>query len=457
MTLSVRGSLIGVSVLATVFILWLATSFWYDAYLQRSDATRILQITTSDDLLISVAQLWAEERLLVHTALSSEQPASKQTLVRILDLQRKSTVLINQAIANLQRSFADERLVARLAHGLEYQGEVARVTGKVENIAVLRRAVTNQLSVPRVDREDGVLDVWSATITDLIMSSHRLRVSSRYQAHKAFHNIEALSAMKNAVWIMSEYAAREQAIIAGTIAADDPLILDDVENLSAYRGHLEEAWFVVEAYAAERATANRIVAAVERLRADYFDRYENIRAPIIEAGMEGAQYPMGVEEWIDESTHAIAPILNLGTLAGEVSRELTSETEAQGVRRLVIDSAVLVLILTLAGLSVWAVLTRIVKPLESVTRAMTAIAGGDQQVEVPSTRRADEIGAMLRAIQVFKESAERHTGEISAANEELQQLNEGLEERVEQRTAELEAALAAAEAASDAKACFSPI
>ncbi len=454
MTVSVRGSLIGISAVATALIVWLTTSLWYDAYLQRSDATRILQNTRLDDLLISVAQSWAAERMLVQAALSSEDPAGTVAHLQILDLQRNSDALSAQAFTDLRRGLADPKLVERLVNAPQHRMEIDAVAGKVEKVTALRRAVTNQLSKPRTQREEDVLAVWSPTITDLIMSSQRLRISARYRAHKAFHNIEALRGMKHAVWVMGEYAAREQAIIAATIAADAPLILNDVENLFAYRGHLEEAWFAVETYATDPATDKRVMAAVERVRADYFDRYEKIRAPIIEAGMEGAENPMRVDEWISESGNAIAPIRHLGTIAGEVSQQLTGETEAEGVRRLFLNTAALALTLVLAGLSVWMVVVRIVKPLEGVTRAMTAIAGGDQHVDIPTTRGLDEIGAMLGAITTFKQSAEQKAAEISTANEKLQALNESLEERVEQRTEQLASALTAAQAASDAKSLF---
>ncbi|MEK9281827.1 methyl-accepting chemotaxis protein [Bradyrhizobium sp. ISRA442] len=46
----------------------------------------------------------------------------------------------------------------------------------------------------------------------------------------------------------------------------------------------------------------------------------------------------------------------------------------------------------------------IVGPLTSMTRAMGLLAGGDLEVEVPGRGKADEIGDMAKAIQVFKDS-----------------------------------------------------
>lgn len=58
---------------------------------------------------------------------------------------------------------------------------------------------------------------------------------------------------------------------------------------------------------------------------------------------------------------------------------------------------------TLFGLIVAFLIARsIVGPLTSMTRAMGALAGGDLAVEIPGRGKADEIGDMAKAIDVFK-------------------------------------------------------
>jgi signal transduction histidine kinase/DNA-binding response OmpR family regulator/HPt (histidine-containing phosphotransfer) domain-containing protein len=48
---------------------------------------------------------------------------------------------------------------------------------------------------------------------------------------------------------------------------------------------------------------------------------------------------------------------------------------------------------------------RVIKPLAGMTRAMTAVAGGDLDHEVPSTDRRDEIGALALALDRFRDNA----------------------------------------------------
>jgi len=54
-----------------------------------------------------------------------------------------------------------------------------------------------------------------------------------------------------------------------------------------------------------------------------------------------------------------------------------------------------------------AIALSIVRPLRQIEEAMRALAGGDTSVTVPCAGRADEIGDMAQAVEVFKQNAER--------------------------------------------------
>ncbi len=61
--------------------------------------------------------------------------------------------------------------------------------------------------------------------------------------------------------------------------------------------------------------------------------------------------------------------------------------------------------LVMSAILGWFTLWRVVRPLGSMTSIMKRLAGGDLEVSVPATSRADEIGEMARAVEVFRENA----------------------------------------------------
>jgi methyl-accepting chemotaxis protein len=63
------------------------------------------------------------------------------------------------------------------------------------------------------------------------------------------------------------------------------------------------------------------------------------------------------------------------------------------------------MLLLLAVVSLCVLLTRAIgRPIGTLTDAMKVMARGDYTVEVPGTRRGDEIGAMAQAVEVFREN-----------------------------------------------------
>src|SRR5437764_4050000 len=69
------------------------------------------------------------------------------------------------------------------------------------------------------------------------------------------------------------------------------------------------------------------------------------------------------------------------------------------------------------------VVPRVVRPLESITTAMTALAAGDTSVDIPSRDRRDEIGRMAQALAVFRDTEieieEKNLRDVAAARQRL--------------------------------------
>ena len=90
------------------------------------------------------------------------------------------------------------------------------------------------------------------------------------------------------------------------------------------------------------------------------------------------------------------------------------------------------------------------RPIQAITAVTSRLATGDDKVEIPGGRRRDEIGAMARALEIFKENVTT----IRQNEAELIRMRDSLGQRVRERTEELAGALQAANAASAAKSEF---
>jgi methyl-accepting chemotaxis protein len=59
------------------------------------------------------------------------------------------------------------------------------------------------------------------------------------------------------------------------------------------------------------------------------------------------------------------------------------------------------------GAGIFGVAFGVIRPIAEMTDVMKGLAGGDLDVSVPALSRGDEVGAMARAVQVFKDNAQR--------------------------------------------------
>jgi two-component system sensor histidine kinase/response regulator len=132
------------------------------------------------------------------------------------------------------------------------------------------------------------------------------------------------------------------------------------------------------------------------------------------------------------------------TAIGSVTLGFTRARLDKALQRLLSEATVAFLLLLILNLFVITLLLHwMTRPLLRLTEAMERLAAHDYQVEVPETLRPDEIGAVARAVQVFK-----HNGI------ELQELQTGMERKITEQTRDLSLAKEAAEAATEAKSRF---
>ncbi len=93
------------------------------------------------------------------------------------------------------------------------------------------------------------------------------------------------------------------------------------------------------------------------------------------------------------------------------------------------------LALVLVGAGVLIISRSVARPLSAITTTIKRVAEGAEDVEVPHTDRADEIGALARAIQIFQEAMDRNRN----LNSQVLQDSKAREQRARHIEASVEA------------------
>ena len=187
------------------------------------------------------------------------------------------------------------------------------------------------------------------------------------------------------------------------VAAKRPATDAEKLDLAHSNGRTEQLISTLEALRKNPTTPANVRAALEKMQADYIERFGKSLKFAREGAISG-KYEQDVNTFYDESQIGLAAII--------VVRDSFYDNAEQGLE-LAYSSAHFSFLVALFGLIAVAaagcgmivmVSRRILKPIAQLTSRMSRLAAGEVAEEIPGAARADEIGAMAAAVQVFKDN-----------------------------------------------------
>jgi len=361
------------------------------------------------DLLLKSAGNWAVERGVTNAALAQPGAASAETVAAIAARRQAADEAFSEALS-------------RLAAGPEFKDRASLIAGvekKFEAVMAMRSQADGALKVNVDSRPANLAANWVPTFTDLIMESQRLRLASRYLPKSMETQVMMLEQVKNAIWVMSEFAGRERALIGAVISAEAPLDTAKLQTLATYRGRLEQAWMEVETYLEAEGADPGIIEVAANVKSVFFGSFEAVRTKVYAQGVAWGAYDLDAATWIAEATKAIDTLLDLTTQTTIAATAVVAHEAGQARLVVLFEAVILIASLGLAGLTFHVVVSQVAKPLGRITEAMRSLAAGDLNTDVPYAERRDEIGEMAAAVDVFKQNGIR----VAEMTEEEQRAN----------------------------------
>jgi len=393
--LTIRNSLfalVGVLVLAIVA---LNVSGALDAYRQRAAALSVVEHGRLTDQLLMAARKWSAERSYAGTALGAPGVASEDLRNNITQARAEGDKAFQTAIEN----------IGRLS---DFTGHDDLVTKVQEDFTALQAARTQAdvaMHTTADQRDRRAARDYTRALTDVISSSQILRSSVDFTAPAEDAQIALYAQLKNSLWMMTEYAGQETAVLGGQIAGNEPISSIRLEILQNYRGHLEGAWEDVQKLEASGELDPSITEAMDKARATFFDKFGALRESVYTAAQVNEPYPVNGDEWVQQSRDASDALFAISDAAGNEASQLAETLASGATSSLYIQAAVLLIVLAIGGVSLFAVARWIVRPIVGMTSAMKRLAEGELEVEILGVGRSDEIGEMAASMVVFKDNA----------------------------------------------------
>jgi len=152
-------------------------------------------------------------------------------------------------------------------------------------------------------------------------------------------------------------------------------------------------------------TEKTLVQELELATATYFDMIENKVVAAVASGARAGAEDVALGEAVDVfrvAREAANKFMDYATNRAELRMQ---NSDAEYGRAIIMVIATILASLGVAAGIVWYLNKNVAAAIAKMTQAMRNLAKGNLATDIPSIGRADEIGSMANAVQVFKDNA----------------------------------------------------
>ena len=390
------SSILALSTLLASVMIYSSTTIYLPQWRQ---ADSLLLANGMADHLIRAAGQQAVERGVTNTVLNvrlGHHAPSAELLDAMGERRQRGDAELEQALG-----LADE-LVGRGWGGATVRDAVIALRDQWQRTRAARTAVDAGTG----DAQGMDPDSWVITITGLIEAGTRLRrtaflpdavaAGDKFQV-AVYHNIQ----IKQALWLASEYAGRERAVLGGAIAARQSLDPGLRARLSGYRGivdlqlaYIDEAMSTL--FGARQGMHPGVQSAHDDMRRVFVDGFQRTREQVYAAAGSGA-YPLDGAEWIRRSTQAIDTLLALSEAVSAEAGANALAAKDHNQHLLIISLALLAGAFLVILLNVFMSSAFIFGPLSRLRERLHNIASAEADLTQRLTvTTEDEIGEVAR-------------------------------------------------------------
>ena len=409
--LSIRTTMCLVLVAMATIMLAFATGAVREAQEQAAEAEQVITLVRASRALLQTLNVARFERGATLQFLAAAEPVEAETRASLYaDRQR---VIAGLAEAQpLLDGLGLPAVTATLGPLRAAGGRVERLRPRVDAALKLSGsqrdgAVTTEAKAAFQEMLDALIATSDAVDAAIPLSDGILRRDL---------------ALKRAAWSTRMANGAVALRVQTSLAAGTAWSLDETVAAAEERGRLDAAWRSAIEAASEMSETVR--AAFRRARENNFEGPSLARRSAVATALSRGTPPgltLAQARKLDTPEQVTLVDLAFVCLDEMIAR---AETLSGAARRVLLrDGAALLATLLLVALALIVLFRGVLRPIRAITATMEALAAGDADVAVPSLDRRNEIGAMVRAVQVFKDNLIR-SRRLEAEAEEARQAAE---------------------------------
>jgi signal transduction histidine kinase len=365
------------------------------AYQREADARQAhAEAGITRDLFIAMKAM-RTERGAVNAALSlSSARMSPEQKTEIESLRAESKTALDRAVIELQ------------TNGSPQLGPLVGKLGELRaSFDYMRARADYALALDIWRRPTKLNSEWNRADNTLVDAlddiSERLLVTGRYIDPR----IEELMNVKRLAWLTSDAGGTDRLILAQAISTGGTLSSARREQIENQSGRIVAPWKMVRNEVRLARSPPELAQAIESAQRIYFTVTGKKRTAIISDLARGAPSPYSVEEWLAISGGGLDSVVGVAETAVTLAETYSSQDERNARLRLYESLGGVLVFLGFGIFSILYAAWYVAAPIRTIAQRMSLVAEGRLDQTVPYQNRADEIGHLARALEVFRTHA----------------------------------------------------
>jgi diguanylate cyclase (GGDEF)-like protein len=348
---------------------------------------------------LSVAEMASRERGPTNAALGAAAPTPPAVAER-LRLARERT---DQAVEALQQALLVHE-AGPVGADVASQPVSSALQIVREQLRDARRQVDVTLGRPLPERSAERLRADVARMVSVIPALQPALANLSRQVTAAHPRLADLVQGARLAADLREQAGQLGSHFTAPLARRQPFTDPERIAINRSRGRIDSLHDWVD-QAAAVATSVAVSNALDAMHHRYFGRGGELVDEIIEAGLRAGDYRVDPGGFAAAYVPEMDSILIVRDALLDEAQARAAADNARALRDLGATLAVGTLLLGLLGLTLWVVHHRVIRPLGRTATAVTALAGGDLDHQIPRPGAEDEFADVLGALEVFKRQA----------------------------------------------------
>lgn len=430
MIFSIRNTLIGIFLVFSIALAYLVGNLTLSSAKRATDLSDVAHLVSLDQALYEVLLSFRLERGDGASAIRLPNPENGPVIASVQAARLK----VDASMGKVKALTVSVKRAAILT-------AVETVQQRYADALQLRDKIDRNTSLPLAEREKGLDETILTSGSELLTALETSAVAINRQVRQLDSALIELSQIRALAWSARSLGGGAAIVLNGAIGSKRPLTQTEYRQLLKYEDNAAYAWATVADLIKQPLVPERLRQQFGKSDEAYFTGPFSVqRADIINELAAGRIVNMTLESWRSMVTPSLVEVANLASETMSTLRMTAERMGREAAYAAAAYMAVFVLTLVLCGGGIAIILLRIVRPIGALTRCMTALSAGDLSVQVAGTQRADELGAMAKSVEVFREAGlrNRELEEQAVANRqqaerESQELRRRTEAEAEER------------------------